>query len=168
MVGTYLGERGVLAGAGDAARGDESELARPPALWAGRLSAPAPSAARCCPGAVAAALAAVAGEGAGVCARPEPLQHLCIKMCSSLSLAPLTGWLLSSANARALEMTSSAPSPPFPSPPSWLYLICCHLRTGASQSARVFHMHGRLSSRALSGLPPPHPPPLPRSHPAQS
>lgn len=115
MAPTWVKE-GCWLGQVDAARGDESELARPPALWAGRLSAPAPSAARCCPGAVAAALAAVAGEGAGVCARPEPLQHLCIKMCSSLSLAPLTGWLLSSANARALEMTSSAPSPPLPVP----------------------------------------------------
>jgi hypothetical protein len=41
------------------------------------------------------AVAAVAGESACVCARPEPLQHLCIKMCSSLSPAPLTGWLRS-------------------------------------------------------------------------
>lgn len=104
-------KEGCWLGQVDAARGAESEPARPPAPWAGRLSSPAPSAAGCCPGAVAAALAAaVAGEGAGVCARPEPLQHLCIKMCSSLSQAPLTGWLLSSANAGALEMTSSAPS----------------------------------------------------------
>lgn len=96
--GTYLGRKKVLAGAGGRCPGGEQEPAGLPAPWAALLSSPAPSAARCCPGAVVAAVA-VAGEGAGVCARPEPLQHLCIKMCSSLFQALLTGWLQSSANA---------------------------------------------------------------------
>lgn len=102
-----------------------------------------------------------------VCARPEPLQHLCIKMCSSLSQAPLTGWLRSSANAwGALEMASFGPPPaPFPSPPSRLYLICCHLRSKERARAPASSiMHGQLSSeRALSGLPAPPIPAQPRA-----
>lgn len=90
---------------------------------------PAPSAARCCPGAAVAAVA-VAGEGACVCARPEPLQHLCIKMCSSLFQALLTGWLQSSANALRGPGDGFLlpPSHPLPTPslrPHWL--LCSSL-----------------------------------------
>jgi hypothetical protein len=91
-----------------------------------------PALATGCPG------VAAAGEGAYVCARPEPLQHLCIRMRSSLSQAPLTGWLGSSANARP-EMASSAPS--HPAVPTLLALphLLSFKDQGVSQSAAVFH-----------------------------
>lgn len=84
-----------------------------------------------CPG------AAAAGEGAYVCARPEPLQHLCIRMRSSLSQAPLTGWLGFSANARP-EMASSAPS--HPAVPTLLALphLLSFKNQGASRRAAAF------------------------------
>lgn len=71
-------------------------------------------------------------------ARPEALQHLCIRMRSSLSQAPLTGWLGSSANARP-EMASSAPS--HPAVPTLLALphLLSFKDQGVSQRAAVFH-----------------------------
>lgn len=92
-----------------------------------------PALAAGCPGAEAAA------DGACVCARaPQPLQHLCIRMRSSLSQAPLTGWLGSSANARP-ETASSAPS--HPAVPTLLALphLLSFKNQGASQSVAVFH-----------------------------
>lgn len=79
-------------------------------------------------------------------------------------LLPLPGsahWLapVLSQRSGALETASFCPPPaPFPSPPFWLYLICCHLRTREQARAPAASiMHGRLGHRALSGLPAPAP-----------
>lgn len=125
MIGTYL-ECGKGAGWGSAAAA--CLVSRPGRQPQGCLAPPA--LATGCPG-VAAAAAAAAGEGAYVCARPEPLQHLCIRMRSSLSQALLTGWLGSSG--------SSAPS--HPAVPTLLALphLLSFKDQGVSQSAAGFH-----------------------------
>lgn len=59
----------------------------------------------------------------------------------------------------ALEMAPFGPPPTrFPSPPSWLCLICCHLRTREQARAPASSMmHGQLRGR--SGRPAPAPEP---------
>lgn len=85
-----------------------------------------------------------------MCARPEPLQHLCIRMRSSLSQAPLTGWLCSSANARP-EMAPSAPShPDVPTLPALPHLLSFKDQ-GASRRCR----RRRLTSSLGSSVPSP-------------
>lgn len=86
-----------------------------------------------------------------MCARPKPLQHLCIRMRSSLSQAPLTGWLGSSANARP-EIASSAPS--HPAVPTLLALP--HLLSFKDQGASLEHRRtARLPSSLASSVPSP-------------
>lgn len=108
-------KEGCWLGQVDAARGGEREPARPPAPGAAVLLSPARlrRARQSWCGGGGRGGGGGGGEGACVCARPEPLRHLCIRMCSSLFQAPLTGWLRSSANARGpWRRLPSAPLPP--------------------------------------------------------
>ena len=155
----------------DAAHAGEPEPAQPPAPWAALLSSrlASASAGPCCPGAAAAAVA-VAGEGARVRVRVCVCVCVCARAGATAAslhqdvLLPLPGsahWLapvLSQRSLGALETASFCPPPtPFPSPPSWLYLICCHLRARERARAPASSiMHGQLSSwRCLACLPPP-------------
>lgn len=114
------------------------------------------------------AVAAVAGEGACVCVRPPGATAASLHQDVLLPLPGSAHWLapVLSRRSGAPEMASFCPPPaPFPSPPFWLYLICCHLRTreqaGAPSSSII---HGRLGRGALAGLPAP----APHRRPAQS
>lgn len=107
MIGTYL-ECGKGVGWGSAAAAWVSRPCRQPR---GCLAPPA--LATGCPG------VAAAGEGAYVCARPEPLQHLCIRMRSSL-FAGSAHWLARLLSQRSARDGFLCPLPPRrPHPPGF-------------------------------------------------
>lgn len=156
------GERRCWLGQVDAARGEAADCRGLLAPRAALLSAPLPQ-----------LLAAVLVRRwqrwrwrvrALVCVHARSHCSISASRCAppSSRLCSLAGSSPQPTRSGALEMASFCPPPtPFPSPPSWLYLICCHLRTRERARAPVSSiMHGQLSSWALSGLPAP-PPPLP-------
>ena len=153
-------EEGCWLGQVDAARGGEPEPGRPPAPWAALLS----SLARLS----RSLLSWCGGGGRGGGGRRGRL-CVCAPGATAASLhqdvlLPLPGsahWLapVLSQRSGALEMASFCPPPtPFPSPPFWLYLICCHLRTREQAGAPASSiMHGPPGRGALSGQPAPAP-----------
>lgn len=148
-------------------RGGGREPARLPAPGAALI----PQRLAGCPGAVAAAVVVVAAEGACVCARPAPLQHLCIKMCSSLSRALLTGWLGPPPAALWGPGDGLLLPPPtrfVPTLPALPHLLSSK-DLGASQGTRLFHNAWAARAAQLMGAvwpacPPSPPGPSPTEH----